>query len=172
MKKITLTLDKASIDKAIREVEDYEKWMQEKAKELQRRVAEEIASNAQSAFAVSVVDDLLTGGARTANVTVSIGQSDGVTLVIANGEDAIWCEFGSGIYHNTPVGTSPHPKGAEFGFTIGSFGKGFGSRKVWGFYRNGELNLTHGTQAQMPMYNAVKTVGEKIVQIAKGVFAD
>ena len=28
-------------------------------------------------------------------------------------------------------GTSPHPKGEEFGYTIGSYGKGQGSKDFW-----------------------------------------
>lgn len=45
-----------------------------------------------------------------------------------------------------------------------------GKRKVWGFYKNGSLTLTHGTPATMPMYNAMKTVCDEISEIAKEVF--
>lgn len=170
MKKITIQLSERSINDAIKQLKDYKKWLDKKTAELQRRVADELATDMQTGFMSAMVDDLLKGGGGTPNVSVSVQQSDNVTLVIASGEDAIWVEFGSGVYHNTPVGTSPHPKGAEFGFTIGSYGKGLGSRKVWGYYEDGELKLTHGTPAQMPMYNAMKAVSDRIGRIAQEVF--
>lgn len=93
-----------------------------------------------------------------------------ISVVIAAGEDAVWVEFGAGVYHNGSAGSSPHPKGAELGFTIGGYGKGMGKRKTWGFYEDGELRLTHGAPAVMPMYNAMKTVCDEIASIAKEVF--
>ena len=46
--------------------------------------------------------------------------------------------------------------------SIGSFGKGNGKRQTWGFYEDGELKLTHGTPANMPMTRAVTTVCNEI----------
>ena len=54
-------------------------------------------------------------------------------------------------------------------FKVG-YGKGMGKRQTWGFYEDGELRLTHGTPAIMPMYNALKTVCDEIAGIAKEVF--
>ena len=105
-----------------------------------------------------------------AEVTVSLDQRDNVTVVVAQGEDAIWVEFGAGVHHNGSAGSSPHPSGAELGFTIGGFGKGNGKKDIWGYYEGGELRLTHGTPAVMPMYNAMKMVCDEIVDIAREVF--
>ena len=116
------------------------------------------------------MDDLLRGGQRTAQVDVTIEDRENVTLVIASGEDAIWAEFGAGVHHNGSPGSSPHPKGSELGFTIGSYGKGMGKKDIWGFYEDGELRLTHGAPATMPMYNALKTVCDEISEIAREVF--
>ena len=119
---------------------------------MREKVAERLAELSQSGFAGAVVDDLLKGGQRTAQVDVSIDQRDNITLVIARGEDAVWVEFGAGVHYNGSAGTSPHPKGSELGFTIGGYGKGMGKKDVWGFYEDGELRLTHGAPATMPMY--------------------
>lgn len=116
------------------------------------------------------MDDVLKGGVKTAQVTVSLSNTDDVSLVIANGEDAVWVEFGAGVYHNGSAGSSPHPEGSELGFTIGGYGKGMGKKEVWGYYEGDELRLTHGTPAIMPMYNAVKTVCDEIADIAREVF--
>lgn len=105
-----------------------------------------------------------------AEVTVSVEHKSGSSLVIASGEDAIWVEFGAGVYHNGSAGSSPHPKGTELGFTIGGYGKGDGKKNIWGYYSDGELKLTHGTPAKMPMYRAVQTVCNEIASIAKEVF--
>ena len=90
--------------------------------------------------------------------------------MIASGDDAVWVEFGAGVYHNGSPGTSPHLRGAELGLTIGGFGKGRGKKEVWGYFENGALKLTRGTPAKMPMARAVMVVCDEIVAIAKEVF--
>lgn len=105
-----------------------------------------------------------------AQVDVSVDNRGSVTVVVASGEDAVWVEFGAGVYHNGSPGSSPHPHGAELGMTIGGFGKGNGKKEVWGFYENGELKLSRGTPARMPMALAITTVCNDIQSIAKEVF--
>lgn len=167
---IRFGLSAREIDKAIRELEQYKQDIIRKTNLLRERVAEKLADLSRDGFAGAVVDDLLKGGQRTAQVDVSIDQRDNVTLVIARGEDAVWVEFGAGVHYNGSAGTSPHPKGSELGFTIGGYGKGMGKKDVWGFYEDGELRLTHGAPATMPMYNAVKMVCDEIAEIAREVF--
>lgn len=169
-KVIRFGLSAREIDRAIRELEQYKQDIIRKTDLLRARVAERLAELSRDGFAGAIVDDLLKGGQRTAQVDVSIDQRDNVTLVIARGEDAVWVEFGAGVHYNGSAGTSPHPKGSELGFTIGGYGKGMGKKDVWGFYEDGELRLTHGTPAAMPMYNAVKTVCDEIAEIAREVF--
>lgn len=169
-KVIRFGLSAREIDRAIRELEQYKQDIIRKTDLLRARVAERLAELSRDGFAGAVVDDLLKGGQRTAQVDVSIDQRDNVTLVIARGEDAVWVEFGAGVHYNGSAGTSPHPKGSELGFTIGGYGKGMGKKDVWGFYEDGELRLTHGAPATMPMYNAAKTVCDEIAEIAREVF--
>lgn len=170
-KAIRISLSEKDIDRAIKELEQYKREIIRKTELLRTKVAERIANLAQSDFNGAIVDDL-TGesGARKANVQVSIDERENVSVVIAAGEDAVWVEFGAGVYHNGSAGSSPHPKGSELGFTIGGYGKGMGKRQTWGFYEDGELRLTHGTPAVMPMYNAVKAVCDEIADIAKEVW--
>lgn len=169
---IRISLSEKDIDQAIRELEMYKREILRKTELLRTKVAERIGSLAQSGFNGAIVDDLIggSGGVRKANVQVSIDERGNVSVVIAAGEDAVWVEFGAGVYHNSSAGSSPHPKGSELGFTIGGYGKGMGKRQTWGFYEDGELRLTHGTPAIMPMYNAVKTVCDEIVDIAREVW--
>lgn len=169
-KVIRFGLSVRDINSAIRELERYKQDLIRKTDLLREKVAERLAELARTGFAGAVVDDLLQGGQRIAQVDVSIDQRENITLVIARGEDAIWVEFGAGVHYNGSAGASPHPKGAELGFTIGGYGKGMGKKDTWGFYEDGELHLTHGTPAVMPMYNAVKTVCDEIADIAREVF--
>lgn len=169
-KVISFGLSEREIGKAIKELEQYKQEVIQKTTLLRERVAERIASLAQSGFTGAVVDDLLKGGVKTAKVDVSLQNGDNVSLVIANGEDAVWVEFGAGVFHNGSAGSSPHPKGSELGFTIGGYGKGMGKKEVWGYYEDDTLRLTHGTPAVMPMYNAVKTVCDELAGIAREVF--
>ena len=169
-KKITVGLSEQDIDRAIRELAQYKADFTQKVDLLREKVAERLADEARSGFTGAVVDDLIKGGQRLAQVNVSVDNRGNLSVVIADGEDAVWVEFGAGVYHNSSPGSSPHPSGAELGFTIGSFGKGNGKKEVWGFYEDDELKLSRGTPAIMPMHRAVQTVCNDIKDIVREVF--
>lgn len=169
-KVISFGLSTSEIDRAMKELADYKQEILHKTELLREKVAERLADEAKNGFSGAVVDDLTRGGQRFAQVNVSVDNRGSVTVVVASGEDAVWVEFGAGVYHNGSPGSSPHPHGAELGMTIGGFGKGNGKKEVWGFYEDGELKLTRGTPARMPMALAVTTVCNDIQAIAKEVF--
>lgn len=171
-KKISFGLSESEIDRAIREIEAEKQYIIEKTEELQKKIADRIEKEAQTGFNGAVLEDIIPGYgyAKSPQVTVSSTSKGDIEVVIAYGEDAIWIEFGAGVYHNGAVGGSPHPKGVELGYTIGGYGLGNGRKKVWGFNRDGELHLTHGTPAAMPLAKAVSSVCNEIVDIARGVF--
>lgn len=167
---ISFGLSESEINRALRELADYKQEILKKTELLREKVAERLAEEAQKGFNGAVVDDLVKGGQRLATVDVSVDNRGSVTVVVASGEDAVWVEFGAGVYHNGSPGSSPHPNGAELGMTIGGFGKGNGKKETWGFYEEGELKLTHGTPARMPMALSVTTVCNEIKEIAREVF--
>lgn len=169
-KVIKFRLNEKSIAKAIREIEKYKIEFQKKVDTYRKRIAEEIAVNASLNFGSAVIEDKIRDGPRKPNVTVKVDERGSIAVVVADGEDAVWCEFGAGVYHNGSIGSSPHPKGNELGFTIGSYGFGHGKQKAWGYYENGQLVITRGTPASMPMYNAVQEVTRKAIEIAREVF--
>lgn len=169
-KVIRFSLDANDIEKAIREIERYKVEFLKKVETYRQRVAEEIAMSASLKFGSAVMDDVIKGSTRKPNVTVNVDERGGISVVVADGEDAVWCEFGAGVYHNGSAGSSPNPYGNGLGFTIGSYGKGYGKRKAWGYYDNGQLVLTRGTPATMPMYNAAQEVTRKAITIAREVF--
>ena len=171
----TITIDifdPASIDNAVRDIEAYKRLVLSKCEELRRRVAFLIATNARNMFSYAVADDLITEGYVIGGVDVTVEDNGNVTVVIASGEDAVFMEFGAGVYYNGAVGSSPNPLGTGLGFTIGSYGKGNGRKEVWGYRgEDGEIHLTHGAPASMPLYKAVQSVSRDIARIAREVFS-
>lgn len=168
---IRVGLSLREINKAIREIEAYKQEFLNKVETCRKRIAEEIATQASLNFTSAIVDDVINGTPRKPDVKVSVSNRGDISVIVADGEDAIWCEFGAGVYHNGAVGTSPNPFCQDGVFTIGSYGKGRGKQQAWGYYdENGELVITRGTPASMPMYNAVQEVMRKSIQIAREVF--
>jgi hypothetical protein len=160
------------INRAIRELNKFKEDFRKKVDTYRKRIAEEIAVQASLNFGNSMVDDPIKGGSpRKPDVQVYVSDKGGISVVVADGEDAVWCEFGAGVYHNGSVGSSPNPYGNDLGFTIGSYGKGKGKQQVWGYYDESDnLVLTRGTPATMPMYNATQDIMRKSVEIAREVF--
>ena len=174
-RKITMTLSEDSIQAAIDQLNAYKNKLNDKAKQLRDRVAQIIAQYAQNGFTGAVVDDIMSvngvpGDPKTGSVNVDVQDNGDVSLVVAHGEDAVFIEFGAGVYHNGAVGSSPHPRGQELGFTIGSLGPK-GERKTWGYWADGNLYLTHGTPAGKPMYDATIEATAQIAAIAQEVFS-
>lgn len=170
-RKITVELTESGIDKAIKELEEYKKDIKRKTSLLQDRIAKRIEEEADKGFVSAVVDDLVRGGYQKPDVTVNYTTRGDISVVVAQGEDAVWVEFGAGVYHNGNLGSSPHPRGSELGMTIGGYGQGKGKQKSWGFKdADGTLHVTRGTPAQMPLEKAVLSVLDELPQMAKEVF--
>lgn len=173
MKTIRFTLDSHSITQAIREVEQYKREFQENCERLRRLIGERIAWSAAHGFNSALAADVVFGTPDPATVQVSVEDRDDVTVVFADGEQAVFIEYGAGVYNNGAVGSSPHPWGAERGFLIGEYGDGKGRRNAWG-YRNssGEVVVTHGTPAAMPMYHGMNDAINVIADLVREVFGD
>lgn len=167
---IRFDLSTRGIGNAIRELKDYKQDIRRKTEAFQKRFAQEVANLAQAGFDASYLDYQIDGETTPATVAVDVTSAGDTCFITAYGEDAVWIEFGAGVYYNGNAGSSPNPWGENLGYTIGSYGKGQGKRKVWGYYRDGELILTHGTPATMPMYNALKQACDNIWSIAREVF--
>ena len=166
-------LDEQSLNRAIQELEEYRIKFEENVEVYRMYVAEVARKYVDTLFSSTTVDDLVgTGESRQAQVSVTVEHGDTISTVIASGQDAVFVEFGAGVYHNGSAGSSPHPMGAKMGYTIGGYGQGKGKGKVWGFYHEGlnEVILTHGTPAQMPMYNAMLLIRSELQSIARRVF--
>ena len=95
---------------------------------------------------------------------------DNKGVVIMEGEDATFVEFGAGVSLNGHLGSSPHPRGAELGMTIGDYGKGYGQYTSWGYKDIDGLHVTRGVKSQKPLYETLLETKGKVGEIAKEVW--
>lgn len=168
-KTIKMELSHKSIQDAIKQLRAYQKSLVSKNEEFVRRLTE---------LGVPVIDEniaLAQGDSDKSHNTYikinSFGDYTQATLV-CEGKSLAFIEFGAGIHYNTPAGTSPHPKGQEFGYTIGSYGQGNGKNKSWIYFSDsGEWVRSYGTEATMPVYKASVKIIQSIRKIAKEVFS-
>ena len=168
MKKIKVELSQAGIQKAIREVKGYKQSLIDKNEVFVQRLVE---------TGVPVIDERIAAAhgdsGKNHNTYIRINSFGGHSRAVltVEGIDILFIEFGAGIHYNGSAGGSPHPKGQEFGYTIGSYGKGQGKNDYW-FYtaETGESVMSHGTEATMPVYSASAEIQRRIREIAKQVF--
>lgn len=162
-------LSQKSIQNAIDQLKVYQTELNNKNELFIRRLAE---------LGIPIIDQniaLAQGDSdKNHNTYIKINRFDDyaqVTLV-CEGTDLNFIEFGAGIHYNTPAGTSPHPKGEEFGYTIGSYGQGKGKNESWVYVSDsGEWVRSYGTEATMPVYKASVEIMQNIRRIAKEVFS-
>ena len=161
-KVIKMSLSSKSIGDALKQLKAYRNSLEAREKEL--------------------LDELANIGVREASVRFTTAMYDGVndsevTLepiengyrIVAQGEAVAFIEFGAGVYHNP---TEPYPKDRPDGIVcIGEYGHGYGKRQAWGFRdESGELVITHGNPAAMPMWYASEEMRNSILKIARRVF--
>lgn len=158
---ITMALGETSINNVIEDLRQYKSWVKQKTDELTEQLARIGAMEATVRFSRAYYD-----GPKDA--AVSVEPIPNGWKIVASGKDVCFLEFGAGIYFNGPEPYPDRPSGIS---KIGEYGQGKGKQNTWGFYNdNGDLILTHGTPAAMPMYYASRVMEQEIRRIAREVF--
>ena len=159
---IKMSLSVGSIDNAIKELEAFRNSLNQKKDKLLEELANIGVREASVRFTTAMYD-----GINDSSVTLE--ATNGGYAIVAEGHAVAFIEFGAGVYHNTG---EPHPNPRPEGIVgIGEYGKGYGKRQAWGFKNEaGELVITHGNPAAMPMWYASKEMRSKIQKIAQEVF--
>lgn len=169
--KIKMSLNPESIDDAIKQLQAYRDDLPKKSEQIRIKVTEQLRKLVQDGFDGAFYDGLLYEGWQVPSVTVRSKDGDTFSVVIAQGTEAVFIEFGAGVYYNPGGGPSDRPPGIV---KIGEYGKGYGKREIWGYYEEpgnkDSLKLTHGTPASRPMFYALKAIAEQIPSIAREVF--
>ncbi len=161
-KVIKMSLSTPSIDNAIKELKAYRYSLERKKDKLLEELANIGVREASVRFTTAMYD-----GVNDSSVTLET-ISNGYCIK-AEGKAVAFIEFGAGVYHNT---SEPYPNPRPSGIVgIGEYGKGHGKRQAWGFKdASGQLVITHGNPAAMPMWYASEEMRSNILKIAKEVF--
>lgn len=173
MKKVAISLSGREIDRLLREVEDWKNWLLDRTTVFLGRLAQEGMEIASAKFEQAVYD-----GTNDVSVTVE-PRGNNVRAVVATGGATLFIEFGTGVTY-----PDNHPEAGELGMKRGEYGHGHGKQQSWGYYgepgTNGLLKekknggfvvITHGNPANMPMYETVKELQDRLTEIAKEVFS-
>lgn len=174
MKKITINpFDKKSIDDAIKQLQKIKEEIPQKEAELVRRVAELGLNVARVKFFTALY-------AGTNDVVCRVDQSGTTAYLIAEGEAVGFIEFGTGIRHPEHPGFEDYTPPKH-----GTYGKGKGANPGWWDYygdpgnkghvisdKNGKTKVrTSGNDPAMAMYDAIVSMSEQIIQIAREVWS-
>lgn len=161
-KVISFGLNTKDINRAIKEVEEYKKDILRKEKLLLEKLAYVGVKEASVRFTTAMYDGIN-------DSSVSLEQTGNGYAIVAQGNAVAFIEFGSGVYHN-PGEPYPNPRPAGI-VGIGEYGKGKGKRRAWGYRdESGEVVITRGNPAAMPMWYATEEMRRSILQIAREVF--
>ena len=161
-KVIKMNLSSKSIAQAIKELKAYRDSIESREKQLLEELAKIGVREASVRFTTAMYD-----GVNDSEVTLETIENG--YRIVAEGHAVAFIEFGAGVYHNP---TEPYPNPRPNGIVgIGEYGKGFGKRQAWGFKDDsGELIITHGNPAAMPMWYASEEMRNSILTIARRVF--
>ena len=161
-KVIDIGLGTKSIRSAIKQLEFQRDSLDVKLDWLLEELAQIGVREASFRFTTAMYD-----GKNDTDVTME--AIDGGYCIKAQGHAVLFIEFGAGVYHNPG---EPYPDPRPNGVVgIGEYGKGYGKRPAWGYKdETGELVITRGNPAAMPMWYASEEMQNAILQKFKEVF--
>lgn len=157
MKHIDVELSVAGCNKAVKELERYQKEIKPKLDEVCKRLAEIGRDEA-----ISIVDGIRLAEGNTVERIEAVQIENGWKIVMS-GEDVYFIEFGTGDgvtpHYDTSVPVAWGTWSAEH------------EQILWnnGFWYYEKVRYT-GTPAYMPMYYAEKRMREEMPRIVKEVF--
>ena len=163
----------SEIDKALGKIKALKKSI-EQMDNVIKKVAEKGYNVARDGFSTAIYDG-------NNDVVVNLEKISNGYRINAIGDAVLFIEFGTGISY-----PSTHPEALAMGMTRGGYGKGRGNNPEWYYYGSqgtngeyvktdeakGDLFITRGNPANMPMYKAYETMLNDIVQSIKEVIHD
>lgn len=174
MKTVNVELTPESIDKAIEELEKFQKWIDEGVKKLLELIGERGKEYAETEYLAAVY----TGDEQP---TVTYTVTDNAVEIKADGQDVLFIEFGTGITypesHPDPIAASfPH---GEYGYKLGRNPRGWrypaengdgGSGLAWPDPKHEGYLRTMGSPANASLYNARTMVEDGFMDLVKEAF--
>lgn len=179
MKRINIGLNRASIQEAIRQIEEYKIGLRKKCDIFVQRLAQE-GMDVAKAIVYSGAGDTEDAVSFTIKPIPGVDISGCYLIMSSNGREFegvifyphLAYEFGAGIYYNNGAG---NPYASKVGMGPGTFpGQHWAINPgYWWYKKEGEdaaTHLSYGTQATMPMYNATLEMKRNMYRIAREVF--
>lgn len=158
MHKITVSL--GSIDDAIRQIEEYEKKVQEKIKEFLTRLLE---YGADIAKAKIIELKAVESSELQDSFQYTLYKEGNKGIIFTDCSHACFVEFGTGVRGSA----SPHP---TMPWAYDSSGHG---EDGWYYYdtKQGRVRFTQGMPSRPFMYETARELEQKAVEIAREVFS-
>lgn len=172
MNKIKVVLSERGIKDAIKELKYQKRLLEYKNQLIVQRLAElgeRVARSRAFGMGDSKTDDI------EWKIDSSVNGSTATATLTMSGQEIFFVEFGAGAHYNGPAGTSTSSLNDELGlgFTIGSYGKGYGANDYWFYYdESGEKHFSQGTKASLQMTTANKEIRDQAIQIVREVLED
>ena len=163
-RKISFSLDTASIDQAIQELNDYREWFEDRCRTLLVEMAREGMSNATIRFRNAVHD-----GGNDVSVEWE-DRGENLVAVVARGHTVLFIEFGSGVRYpdsHPEIGVDPS-KTLHGTWSESDLGKGHWNNPKGWYYAHGRKS--YGNPANECMYQAKRNLINSFEKIARRVF--
>jgi len=153
----------ASVDAAVKDIRDYSKWVQKKAKELSKRLA--AIGVTLAAIEYSRVPY---HGLKDVNLSIEVGAKPNQYDIVAAGETVLILEFGAGVTYGYG-----HPQPSVEGVPMGP-GTYPSEKGHWddpkGWYIPGGEH-TYGNPPSMAMYLTAKELRNRLLEVVQEVFS-
>lgn len=158
MHKITVSL--GNIDDAIRQIEEYEKKVQEKIKEFLTRLLEDGANIAKAKI---IELKAVESSELQDSLQYTLYKEGNKGIIFTDCSHACFVEFGTGVRGSV----SPHP---TMPWAYDSNGHG---EDGWYYYdtKQGRVRFTQGMPSRPFMYETARELEQKAVEIAREVFS-
>lgn len=166
---IDIELSYASVTDALLAVQEYRESLNQKLTQLVAVLSENGIQTANYWISAAKGD-----ADTSAYVDYSFDSSGGIVSaeISLGGKDALFVEFGAGIYYNA-AGT---PHASQFGMGVGTYPGQKNAFKDHWYYTNKETGETriksHGTQGTYPLYHAAVAMRNQLITRAIEIFME
>lgn len=163
MKKISIDLSVSSIEKAIKEIEEYKAELQKKCNVFLTELVNAGYKVAQATLMAIPEEE------KKDTMIEVIQESNNSFAISMHGEKFLFVEFGAGIAFSQPQ----NPKASEFGMGLGTYPDqthAYQEEGWWYTAEDGQSKHSRGNAPYMPMYKAGVEIRRQVSQIAKEVF--
>lgn len=165
-KVIKCKLDSASIEQAIKELQEYRKGLDDKVRQFVESLAHDGVEIARAWVMAA------RGDSERPTVAVQIDPAGDITKaqITMTGNDVLFIEFGAGIHYNG----NDTPHAAEHGYGIGTYNPNSDNAfnlDGWYYWTGTERVHSYGTEGTYPMYHAAENARNTAIKKAIEIFS-